>query len=147
MQYIYMTVAFFAGVVLPTQIGLNSIVAKTTSNPIWASGISFFVGTVAMFIYFIASRQPWPSIHAISTVPHYAWVAGFLGAFYVTMTIIVAPKIGAAMLISLVVAGQMMAAIALDHYGVLGFTQHSINWGRVVGTIMVIGGVVLIRRF
>jgi len=147
MQYIYMLVALLGGAVLPTQIGLNTLVAKATSSPIWASGISFFVGTIAMFVYFIASRQPWPTTHAISTIPHYAWVAGVLGAIYVTITIVVAPKIGAAMLISLVVAGQMIAAIALDHYGLVGFTQHSINWERVAGAIMIIGGVVLIRKF
>lgn len=147
MQYIYMIVAFLGGAVLPTQIGLNTLVAKATASPIWASGISFFVGTIGMFAYYIISRQPWPTAHAISTIPHYAWLAGFLGAFYVTITIIAAPKIGAALLISLVVAGQMVAAITLDHYGAMGFTQHSINWGRAAGALMVVAGVVLIRKF
>jgi len=70
-----------------------------------------------------------------------------IGAFYVTISILAAPKIGAAMLISLVVARQMTAAFLLDHYGAAGFPQHSTNFGRIAGALMVIGGVVLIRRF
>lgn len=147
MPFVYIVLAFLGGAVLPTQIGLNTIVAKATASPIWASGVSFVVGTIAMFAYFVASRQPWPTVNAISTIPSYAWIAGFLGAFYVTISIIAAPKIGAALLISLVVAGQMTAAILLDHYGALGFPQHSINFGRIAGALMVVGGVVLIRRF
>jgi len=147
MHYIYMVLAFIAGVMLPTQIGLNTIVARATASPVWASAISFVVGSIAMFAYFFASRQPWPAIGAISTIPHYAWLAGCLGAFYVTITIVAAPKIGAALLISMVVAGQMIAAILLDHYGAIGFPQHSINWGRVAGALMLVGGVVLIRRY
>ena len=147
MHYIFMILAFIGGAALSTQIGLNSSVAKATASPIWASGISFLVGTVAMFIVFIASRQSWPSLQSVSSVPNYAWVAGFLGAFYVTISIMAAPKIGAALLISLVVAGQMTAAILLDHYGALGFPQHSINWGRIAGAFMLVGGVILIRKF
>jgi len=142
-----MILAFLGGAVLPMQIGLNTTVAKTVANPIWASGISFVIGAVGMFTYFIASRQPWPNMTAISTVPNYAWIAGFLGAFYVTISILSAPKIGAAMLISLVVAGQMMAALLFDHYGVIGFPQHSINMTRIAGALMVISGVVLIGKF
>jgi transporter family-2 protein len=147
MQYIYMIMAFLGGTVLPVQLGLNTTVAKATANPIWAATISFVIGTVAMFGYFLASRQPWPTVVVISTIPPYAWIAGALGAFYITITIMAAPKIGAAMLISLAVAGQMTAAIILDHYGAFGFPQHSVNWGRIAGGIMVVSGVILIRKF
>jgi len=51
------------------------------------------------------------------------------------------------MLISLALAGQMIAAILFDHYGSVGFPQHSINLGRIVGALMVISGVIFIQRF
>jgi len=147
MHYIYMIFAFFGGMALPIQIGLNATVAKITSSAIFASCISFAVGTIAMFVIFLASRQPTPALSTISSVPNYAWIAGLLGAFYITISIVAAPKIGATMLVSLVFAGQMIGAIILDHYGAIGFPQHSINWGRVIGAIMIVSGVVLIRKF
>jgi bacterial/archaeal transporter family-2 protein len=147
MQYFYLLIALFGGVVLPVQVGLNTIVAKATGNPIWASTASFFVGTVGLIGYLLLSRQAWPTTAVIATIPAYAWGAGLLGAFYVTISILVAPKIGAALLVSLAIAGQMLAALILDHYGAFGFPQHSINWGRVAGALMLTGGVVLMRKF
>jgi transporter family-2 protein len=143
----YMMFAYFAGLVLPLQIGLNSIIAKQTGSPVWAAAMSFLVGSVGLFAYYLSARQTWPAWQAISAIPLYAWGAGLLGAFYVTTTIVVAPKIGAAMLISLTIGGQMTAAIVLDHYGLLGFPQHSISGLRIIGALLVVAGVVLIRKF
>jgi transporter family-2 protein len=147
MQSFYMIIALLGGIVLPVQVGLNSILARATGNPIWASSVSFLVGTVGIILYLLAQRQPLPSIAVLSAIPPYAWAGGLLGAFYVTISIIVAPKIGAAMLVCLAIAGQMVAALIMDHYGLLGFPQHSINWGRVAGAIMLIGGVLLMRKY
>lgn len=147
MQSVYLLVAFLGGIVLPVQIGFNMLVAKSTGSPIWAASLSFFVGSVGLFSYFLLLRQPWPSMAAIASIPPYAWGAGLLGAFYVTISILLTPKIGSAMLIALAVAGQMTAALILDHYGAFGFPQHSINWGRIIGVLLVIAGVVVIRRF
>jgi bacterial/archaeal transporter family-2 protein len=139
--------AYIAGIVMPIQIGLNAIVARQAGSPMWASAISFVVGGVALFAFYFASRQGWPSAQAVASIPFWAWAGGLLGAFYVTMTIVVAPQIGAALFVALAIGGQMTAALLLDHYGGLGFPQHSINWLRVLGAAMVVGGVVLIRRF
>lgn len=147
MQYFYLLIALFGGVVLPVQVGLNTMVAKATGSPMWASTASFFVGTVGLMAYMLLSRQAWPSATAIATIPAYAWGAGLLGAFYVTISILVAPKIGAALLVSLAIAGQMLAALILDHYGAFGFPQHSVNWGRIAGALMLTGGVILMRKF
>lgn len=147
MYFIYILLAFLGGAVLPVQIGFNTTIAKATDSPVWASGVSFGVGAVTMFVYFIVSRQPLPAMTAISTIPAYAWIAGALGAIYVTISIIVAPKIGIALLISLVVAGQMTVSLLLDHYGAIGFPPHPVNLGRLAGALLVVGGVVLIKKY
>ena len=65
---------------------------------------------------------------------------------YVCCVIILAPKIGAANTLGLVVGGQMVLAIILDHFGLLGFAQHAVNMYRVAGTILLIAGVLLIVK-
>ena len=146
-HYPYILIALLGGIVIPIQIGLNASVSKITGNPLWASAISFMVGTAFLFVVLIVSRQPWPGTAAISAIPRFAWLAGVLGVIYVTSSILAAPKIGAALLISLLVAGQMGTALLLDHFGALGFPQNTISWGRVAGAVLVVCGVVLIRRF
>lgn len=65
---------------------------------------------------------------------------------YLTATIILAPLLGAATMVGLIVAGQMLASITLDHFGLVGFLVHPLGLWRAVGAIFLIGGVALIQR-
>lgn len=60
--------------------------------------------------------------------------------------ILLVPKIGAATFIALLVAGQMLASVAFDHFGLLGLTQRPVDLPRLIGVALLIGGVLLIRR-
>lgn len=75
------------------------------------------------------------------------WFAGLLGAFYVTATIILTPKLGAALTFSRVVAGQLVMALLMDHFGSFGIPVQPVNWLRMVGIALVTAGVVLIRKY
>ena len=57
-----------------------------------------------------------------------------------------APRIGVASLITVGIAGQIAMALLLDHFGALGLTREPINVGRIAGALLVIAGVVLVRR-
>jgi len=78
--------------------------------------------------------------------PWYLWIGGLLGVIYLTATIILAPLLGAATMIGLIIAGQMLASITLDHFGLVGFPVHPLSFWRVFGAIFLIIGVVLIQR-
>jgi transporter family-2 protein len=55
-------------------------------------------------------------------------------------------QLGAAALIGLLVTGQMIASITIDHFGWLGLPQRPIDFPRLIGVALLIGAVVLIRR-
>ncbi len=145
MNSFYIALAILAGIVLPIQVGMNTTVAKFSGSALFASLISFIVGTIGMSAILLSQRASIPGIEQVKLVPIWAWTAGLLGAIYVTSSIISAPKIGATMLFSLIVAGQLFAALILDHYGYLGFPESPINTMRVIGVILVITGFVLVR--
>ena len=56
------------------------------------------------------------------------------------------PKIGVALTITLMVAGQLALSLILDHFGVMGVPQQPISLTRIAGVLLVIGGVLLVRR-
>ncbi|WP_163364446.1 DMT family transporter, partial [Escherichia coli] len=79
-------------------------------------------------------------------VPWWAWSGGALGALFIGLAIFLVPQLGAAPFIALLVTGQMMASLALDHYGVLGLPRHGVDLPRLLGMAFLVAGVVLIRR-
>lgn len=145
-KFVWIFLVFLAGALLPIQAGLNTRIGKELQNPVWASLISFAVGLIAMLAYVLLTRQKMDTA-GITNVPATYWVAGALGAFYVTVIVLAFPRIGAALTFGLIVAGQLTISLLLDHFKILVQQQHSINVYRVIGLILIICGVVIIRKF
>jgi len=94
----------------------------------------------------VVLRDPVPSLATITRVPLWAWSGGIFGAIFIALSIVAIPKLGGAAYIALLVTGQMVAALAVDHYGWLGVAQRPIDVPKMIGVALLVGGVVLIRR-
>jgi bacterial/archaeal transporter family-2 protein len=70
-----------------------------------------------------------------------------IGAIYLTSVIFLIPRLGVALTFSLIVAGQMLITVVIDHFGWLGIPVHHINWQRLFGIALIIAGVIFVRRF
>jgi transporter family-2 protein len=127
------------------QAPTNAILAKAGGSPILAALISFTVGTVALLMVWVATPNR-PGSSAFAGLPWYAWIGGLYGAMFVAVAAYAAPKIGIASLITIGIAGQIAMALLLDHVGAMGLTRDPITVGRVAGAVLVIAGVVLVRR-
>ena len=145
--YILITVALIAGAVIPTQTALNNKMSGTLSSPILAALVSFLVGTTTLLIYALASGERISSLTDAKNAPPTAWLGGVLGAFFVASTIILLPRLGVVLTISLVIAGQLMMSLLIDHFGLLGLPVKEISVPRMIGVVFVGIGAVLIRKF
>jgi bacterial/archaeal transporter family-2 protein len=143
----YLLFAFAACVVLPLQAGINAELAEWLHSPIRAAFVSFLVGSLLLAVAAALVFRPLPSWSRVGDAPWWVWLGGALGAFYVVGSIVSAPKLGAATLIGLIVAGQAMASVLVDHFGWVGFEPKPISAGRLVGMGLVGAGVVLVRIF
>jgi len=141
----WILLVLITGSLLPVQAGLNTRLGNATGNAVYASLISFVVGGIALLVYIIVTRQQ-GSMEGAKAAPLLDWTGGLIGALYVTVTILAFPKIGPAMTFGLVVAGQMIMSVVLDHTNTLVAQQHSFNLYRLLGIALIIGGVVLIRK-
>ena len=146
-NYFYVLLALVAGAMMPTQAAINNKLASYVESPVSAAFISFFVGTVALFVYLLITGTPLSSLYLAKDAPPTAWLGGLLGAFFVTAAVTLVPRLHIAMTFSLLIAGQMLVTLVLDHFGFLGVPVKEISVGRVGGVLLIIGGVVLIRRF
>jgi transporter family-2 protein len=145
-KLIWILVAFVCGAMLPIQAALNTRLGKVIESPAYASMISFLVGLVGIIIYILVTQQSL-SMAGLKTVPVYLYTGGLLGAFFVTMIILVFPRIGPALTFGLVVGGQMILSVILDHYKILVAEAHPINGLRLLGIALIVGGVIIIRKY
>ncbi len=146
-RILFILVALVLGAILPLQAIINSRLSRTVSGPVMAAFISFAVGTIALFTYLLLTRQLSFGQLALQQNPWWIWTGGLLGTFFVAGIIMLLPKLGVALSFSLVVAGQMAAAIIFDHFGFLGTTVRELSAGKIIGALLLIAGVFLIRKF
>ncbi|WP_338831995.1 DMT family transporter [Bradyrhizobium sp. 27S5] len=137
--------ALGAGICVAVQQVLNGNLRAALNSPAWAGLVSYLGGLVTMAVVVVATREPVPSWKLVSAVPWWAWSGGVLGGVFILLMILLLPSLGAATLLALVVAGQMVAGIAMDHFGVFGLAQHPVSFSRLAGIALIIGGVLLIK--
>ena len=136
---------FVAGGMIALQAPTNAMLSRAGGSAVLAALISFSVGTAALLIAWLASANR-PGATAFAGLPWYAWIGGLYGAIYVAVAAFAAPKIGLASLITIGIAGQIAMALWLDHLGALGLPKEPANLGRVLGALLVVAGVILVRR-
>lgn len=135
-----------AGACIATQAPINAQLGRNLGVPIAAAGVSFVAGAVLLWaIAFIYSHVAHTPINFGAPAPWTFVAGGVLGAFYVFSNIMLTPMIGAAAVMALSVAGQLMAGMFLDKVGFLGMAVREISVGRVAGAVLLVTGALMIR--
>ena len=146
MKYLIYLLPLMAGITITTQAGVNSQLKLAVNNQWIAAFISFLVGTIALGLVILFTRQTTPSLTTLQQIDWYKYSGGLLGAFFVTVIIFSVQKIGSGNVFALVIAGQLLMALVYDHFGLFGFKQASINWSKIAGVLMLIAGAWLVNR-
>ncbi len=144
--YLLLPFSLLIGFSLASQAGVNSQLRLALSSPVQAAFISFFIGTVVLGVIAFSQDQVWFKPGAISSVPWWAWLGGFFGAFNIAMSVFLAPKLGAVVLTLSVVCGQIIASLLLDQNGWLGYPKIEITLNRVAGALLIVIGVLLVAK-
>jgi len=134
-----------AGVSFVFQQAVNANLSAQIGSPWWAGFISYLGGTLAMFAMIIALRQPWLTGPAIARTSLMSWTGGIFGAIYIAISIMLLPRLGTALVLALIVLGQMLGALVFDHFALFGLPENPVSLTRVIGAGLLIAGVVLVR--
>ncbi|UVK89730.1 DMT family transporter [Pseudomonas sp. B21-051] len=137
--------AAFAGAVVPFQSAINSNLARGLGHPLWATFASLLVSVLVLLPVILALRLPLPSLGFISKAPLWMWAGGAFGVCFVALAVMLLPKLGASGFVALALAGQVIASMLLDHFGLFGLVEKQLTLSRALGALLLIGGVVLIQ--
>lgn len=145
-RVLFILMALALGAILPMQAAINARLAKTAGSPVMAAFVSFAVGTVALMLFLLITGQ-FQFRFISSSSPWWIWTGGILGTFFVAGIVMLLPRLGVVLSFSLVLAGQMFAAILFDQFGFLGLAVREISPGKIIGAVLLIAGVILIRKY
>lgn len=140
-----LALAAIAGAVVPFQSALNANLGRGLGHPLWATLASLLVSVAVLLPIILAMRLPLPAIDFIVRTPLWMWAGGVFGVCFISLALILLPKLGASGFIALAMTGQILASLALDHFGLFGLIERQLTLPRVLGALLLIAGVVLIQ--
>jgi bacterial/archaeal transporter family-2 protein len=136
-------------------IGLIGGIAVGLQAPIGGSMGARIGGTASSFIVHLSGLiftsillllRGGEKIREWNTLPWYMLIAGIFGLILYLTISVTQPRLGSAMMIVLIIIGQLLIGMVLDHFGLLGVEVRHINLPRVLGMIALVAGAYLIAR-
>lgn len=134
--------ALIGGVGLAAQAAINARLAEALDkSAVLAATIQFAIGLAVLATALPFVSWPQRGLAALATALWWAWLGGLIGAAFVVMTIRVAPMLGVATLLAVIVTGQLAAGVTIDHFGWLGVEMKRVSIARIGGVALMIVGV------
>lgn len=142
---LWLALVLAGGILLGIQPAVNARLAAHLGHPLSASLVSFGSATLILLLVFAALRPAVPGIATLRAIPPVLWLGGALGAAFVTIALMATPRLGAAPVVALIICGQLMAALLIDHLGLFGLLPRPIDGLKLAGALCLVAGVILIR--
>jgi transporter family-2 protein len=138
--------AMVAGAALSVQVIVNSQarIRLQLDHPLQATFINFFGGALVLGVVCTLFRFSWQTLERALAAPWWIWWGCLCGILYITVSVLLSPRLGVALFFTLVIAGQMLSAILLDHFGLFGSEVKPVNLGRIAGVLLVLLGVYVV---
>ncbi len=131
-------VGLFGGLVIGLQAPLASLIGQRLGI-LESVFIIHLGGLVAAIVLLLFDKGG--NFGEWRTVPWYALAAGVLGIFLISAQVYIIPSIGVAATITLIIAGQLIMATTIDHFGVFEIETRAFDWERMSGLLIVLIGV------
>src|SRR6218665_2832463 len=132
---VYLGLALITGALIPIQAATNAAFSKSIGNPLTTGLMVFIIGLIGMLLFILVSRTALPTPGQLAAAPAYSYIGGIIVATYVVMITILAPRIGVGTAIALIVTGQIICAVLIDHFGLFNVTPRSLDLTRLAGVL------------
>jgi len=125
---------------------MNGQLNKSMVNPLLASAVSFLVITFFFLALFFSMPHPLPTAQDLREMPWWAVFGGLVGAVQVFAGLTLVQRVGAGPFMALTVSSALIASLVIDHFGWFRMTVHTVTPVRVMGAVLLVGGVMLVSK-
>ncbi len=145
MNSLYYMAGIGIGLTVAIQSAINNqLKIVLGGSTLLAALVSFVVGGLCLLGVYWASGQRLSQLLLLQNTPWWMLLGGALGAVFVFGSTLLVPKLGLALMISLIVFGQIVMSLLMDHYGWLGLPVQELNVTRLLGAGLVLVGVLCV---
>lgn len=145
MKVWHLLLGLMAGLGIPIQAAINTRLGAMFGNqPLMAAFVSFSVGAVVLLVVsllFVDWQAVQTGMNQLDLSDWWKWLGGALGAFFVFISIFLAPKIGVANMVFLFLLGQLIMGMVIDSFGLFGMPVKAIHWTKFFGIALMLVGV------
>ena len=146
MPVLLFLLAVAAGLANPVQSGVNAELNKQLERPLWTGLIVYASGLAGLLLIQFFARQPFPTTRMLTT-PWWAWFGGLISIVPTIIGLTIAQRLGSGIFTGLSITASLVTSVALDHFGLIGFKQHTASPARIAGCALMIAGVWIVARF
>ena len=141
--YVFVAVA---GALTSVEAGSNAELTKTLGGPWWPAVLFSLLSMALLAAAALFLAGPFPSA-AMAQVPWWGWIGGAISAVYIVSMLIAPGQLGSGLFTGLTVTAAIIASIALDHFGLVGFKVHPAGVGRLIGGALMVAGIICVAVF
>ena len=142
--YLY-ALTMFLGVVLTVHLAMNGKVGAVIGNPRVGNALFWCIGAVTAIAIGLSGWQA-GALGGLRQVNPLLLTAGAMGATLVFGIAWIIPQIGAANMTLMLLAGQILSAMTLSHFGLLGSPVQPLSLMNIIGAIVMLGGIFLATK-
>ena len=135
------------GTCLPLMSAANGHLGKTLGSPVTATLVAFIIASVTSLAVLLSTKTALPTSIQIANTHWWMWIGGLIVTMNILTFTFIPGKIGIGNTIIFFVAGQLVASMIIEHFGLLNVARHSINLPRLAGVVMLLSGVYLMKKF
>jgi bacterial/archaeal transporter family-2 protein len=140
----YAAIMLVAGIGIPVLAALNAALGQRIGSPATAAFCLFLVALAATAAVMLATGGA--AFRALPAQPKHLFLAGLFVAFYVLSITWIAPRFGVGNAVFFVLLGQLVAAAAIDHFGLFGARVSPLSPTRAAGIALMAAGVFVTQR-
>ena len=126
---------------------MNGALRNALSNPWLASVVSFLPVIAFLTVVFVCLPRPLPSAQGLDQMPWWAPLGGLIGSVAVVAGLMFVDKVGAGAFAGLTITANLVMSLFIDKFGLFGMPVHELNLWRILGGLLMVGGVALIALF
>lgn len=145
-RFFLLLLVALGGAGLAVQIAWNARLRLSIGSPILTTIVSLTVSLLSLILLWASGTIERGTLPPFNAVPAWAWLGGIFAAYYLVSSLVAIPKLGVSSVFSLVIAGQVIMSLVLDSTGAFGVNQISLSGSRILGTVLMLAGAVLIQR-